>query len=189
MSEENNAENPKSNGDLAIVSSSGFKPFSEGNLDEQKEEIYKEQFHEENEYENGTWETLSGGAKKVLESLQKITTNPELFDYLLKCLHKQGVHLKNTYLAVTVEKPIYDTRPDSKLALLRMKEDNPKYVLKITLPFIFKSVSEIEEFINDKSYFTDERINFDDGAFMQGLKMSDLLFEKYTIKELGALAV
>lgn len=162
----------------------GFKPFSDEGLDKQKEEIYKEQFNEENEFYYRT-----SGAEKVLDSLQRITTNPGLFDYLLKCLSKQGIHLKSTYLAVVIEKPIYDNRPDSELAFLRMKDDDPKYVLKITLPLIFKTVLEVEEFINDKSYFTDERIDFDNKAAMQGLKLSDLLFEKYTIKELGVLTV
>jgi len=156
------------------------------NLDEQCEEINKEQFYTENENEDGVQEIISDG-KEVLKSLQNLKNNPKLFDYVIKCLSKEGIYLKDKYFSVVVEKPIYDNNPNSELTLLRMKENNPKLTLKIILPFMFKNIDKIDKWLKDINNFSDKRIHFDHKAFMQGLKMNDLLFEKYSIREIGKL--
>ncbi len=60
-------------------------------LDKIKERIYREQFHEEDEDDDGTVHIHSGGAKMVLGALQDLMRNPELCRYVVMCLKKQGL--------------------------------------------------------------------------------------------------
>jgi len=61
------------------------------NLNKLADDIYKNQFHEEDEDMDGEVTVFSGGALEVLKSLQDMGDNPLLLDYVLKCLSNQEI--------------------------------------------------------------------------------------------------
>jgi hypothetical protein len=81
--EEQNSNNPQNSAlNIADVSSSFFKPLCEGELNELKNKIYKEQFFDYDE---------TVDAEKVLDALQNLKSNPKLLDYVMKCLVSQKI--------------------------------------------------------------------------------------------------
>ncbi len=145
-------------------------------LKQLRNEIIEEQFSSFDEYNQ---ENL---AEDVLSSIANIRANPKLLRYVLACLSENNIQFtKQSLFVIEVKYPIYDTNKNSEIYKARMAANDPKYVLKITLPKVFNSFEEAEEYTKDRSNFGDERILFDTNAVMYGLKMSDLLFEKFSI--------
>jgi hypothetical protein len=76
------------------VGGSFFKPLCVGELNQLKENIYKEQFFDYDE-------TISAG--KVLDELQNLKNNPKLLDYVIKCLANQQISTTpNVFYAVVL---------------------------------------------------------------------------------------
>ena|ERR1035437_6440887 len=143
------------------------------NLNKLKNNIYKTQFHEEDEHENGTVEISSGGAKKVLESLQNLKKNPLLLNYVLKCLASQEMFLtsKHFYITVYIEYPMpYNEKIHKNFETYKkfcIDGDFHKTKEDIIIPEVFNNISDAENFA--EKYKNNEKI----------------LFELYSINEIG----
>lgn len=148
------------------------EPFLDDALEQQKDKIISEQF--DRDFPN-----------QVLSSLRDLKRNPILMDYVVKCLHEQSIEVKNRLFCVTIKYPIYDSNPNSDLAKLREKENDPKYVLDINYPKVFSSQDEAEQFMKNKNNFPEtKRIYFREAGAL-GLKHSDLFGKEYITKEIG----
>lgn len=141
-------------------------------LNKLKDIIYRNQFHEEDEREDGTVEISSGGAENVLEALQNLKKNPLLLDYVLKCLASQEMFLTSKHFYITVH--IEHTMPYNE-KIHKDFETYKKFCIdgdfhktneNIIIPEVFNNISDAENFA--RNIKDDEKI----------------LFETYTINEI-----
>jgi hypothetical protein len=161
-----------SNDTIHCVSGSLFKPLSVGFLNKIKEDVYKEQFFD---YE----ETID--ADEVLKALQNLKENPTLLDYVLKCLKEQKLLTPKYAVTVNIE-----TIPEYNEKIHQTFEKYNEFVIEgdfgrrrknVLIKKVFNGIDEVEKFI--KNYKQGESI----------ISIDECRFEKYTINEIGAVAV
>ena len=93
-------------------------------MEELREKIYKEQFWEYNNYDNGCEK-----ANDVLKSLAEIKQNPILLDYVLKCLISNELEIKEYFYIIVHQEHrgmIYDTVIDRIFNSVEEAEINAK---------------------------------------------------------------
>jgi len=187
--EEQNSNNPQNSAfNIADVSSSFFKPLCEGELNELKNKIYKEQFFDYDE---------TVDAEKVLDALQNLKSNPKLLDYVMKCLVSQKIGTQpRKFYCIIIHKEHF--RPYDENFWKQFDAENPfgkwmkecvegKWDMKkedILFPKVFNSISDIEDFCKNIDEVKKE-IPF----WTTHKDNENILFEKYSIRELGAVAV
>ena len=173
---------------IPAVSSSFFKPLSVGELNEIKDKIYKEQFFDYDE---------TVDAKIVLDELQNLKNNPKLLDYVMKCLVSQKIGTQpRKFYCIVIHKEHF--RPYDENFWKQFDAENPfgkwmkecvegKLDMKkedILFPKVFNSISDIEDFCKNIDEVKKE-IPF----WTTHKDNENILFEKYSIRELGAVVV
>lgn len=187
MEETSNNQEP-ANSIKHNVSSSIFKPLCVGELNELKDKIYKEQFFDYDE---------TVDAEKVLDALQNLKNNPKLLDYVIKCLANQKIAtIPSKFYAIVVNKE--HIRPYDEKMWKQIDPENPferwkkecvdgKWDMKkedILFPKVFSGIDEIENFRTN----TDE-VKKEIPYWSIHKENENILFEKFSIHELGAVAV
>jgi hypothetical protein len=135
-------------------------------LDELKQKIYKEQFHD---YEDPVSPMM------VLDELQNLKKNPRLLDYVLKCLANQQITtVPNRFYCAVVqveERPAYNEKIHGtfekyvKFCIAEKKGD-------ILLRQVYPSLYDMEKIMMNK-------------PVVDLIDLADTRFQKYTIKEIG----
>jgi hypothetical protein len=173
--EEQNLNNPQNSAlNIVDVSSSVFKPLCVGDLNELKDKIYKEQFFDYDE-------TIS--CEKVLEELQNLKNNPKLLDYVIKCLDNQKIAtIPNKFYAVVVNAELrmeYNEKIHGTFEKYKQFCVDGDFGLKKRDHLLTKVYDSIGDIENEMMKSEGEEI----------VGFGNTKFQKYSVHELGAVAV
>lgn len=151
---------------------SGISPLFSKELNEIKDEIYKEQFFDYDETIN---------AKEVLDALQNLKSNPKLLDYVLKCLAKQNIYtIPDKFYAVVAnleKRPEYNQKIHQTFELYKKHCIDGDFGLRKhdkLLDMTFENIGEIENYML-----------MHDGEEIP--LFGHTKFEKYSIKEISGI--